>query len=519
VSLKLLLLVAWVAVVPAVARAFIIFALLAATVSCRRDERPDALMIPDAAADDSQWSRVVVHATLDTPVGVKISPGVALLTGRANYGGLLPAPGFERVDAFPVQRRCRRGSMCAVSVRQRLMTVVFAFDPVVEVDLAMPEDGARVSFPRYRDPESTSAALAKVYEQSAALEWVCLDHRLERAERLSQARRAEAVLRQTAAQARRGVVRRAADLALVQGQCTGAAANRAIAEQLLDTLQPTAPELSLWTDALSKLGSLARDSGRARALVDAVIEQHPQPAVGARLLFLRLHGLGDDADPHVVEELLRRLASPRFAKTTPARLANSLDRVRNAVALRPNDRLPDLEFSGLGGEAIRTPDSGARLELLYFSASWCDACIKSLPKMRALARAHPEVRIVYVLFDGLNDARQFAKQHAPVPGEIAWTTPDERQGLHPRVFRYAMLPSFVLAAADGDVIATSDETEFSALAEIVAGVEGREDAPRAALGIASAERGCRFAEDASPPVEDDSVSAPELVRSPESGTP
>lgn len=153
---------------PVVARALTISVLLVATASCRRNERPDAVMIPNAATDDSRWSRLVVHATLDTPVGLKISPGVALASGRANDGGLLPAPGFQRVDSFPVQRRCRRGSMCAVVVRPRLGAVVFAFDPVVEVDLAMPENGARVSFPRYRDPESTSAALAKVHEQSTA---------------------------------------------------------------------------------------------------------------------------------------------------------------------------------------------------------------------------------------------------------------------------------------------------------------------------------------------------------------
>lgn len=136
---------------------------------------------------------------------------------------------------------------------------------------------------------------------------------------------------------------------------------------------------------------------------------------------------------------------------------------------------------------IRTADAGARLQLLYFSASWCGGCIESLPKLRVLARAHPDVRIVYVLFDGPNDARQFATQRAPVPGEIAWTTPDERQALRPGVFIFTMLPSFVLVDAKGGVITTSDETEFSALADIVAGLEGREGATEAALGTTSAE--------------------------------
>ncbi|HET6583437.1 MAG TPA: hypothetical protein VFG69_08315, partial [Nannocystaceae bacterium] len=208
-------------------------------MSCRVPATAQA----DAHATDEGWSRIVVHAAVEPPVGVRIAAGVGLVGGWANYGGLLPEPGYERVDAFPVERRCARMSMCVVVIRNRMGAVVFAFDPVVEVELSPSHDARGLAFVRYRDPHTTSAALGKVYEHSSALEHACQATRVERARRRERAAPRERALRQVVQQDERGVVRRAAALALVQGQCTGADENRAIARRLLDELQPTAPEL------------------------------------------------------------------------------------------------------------------------------------------------------------------------------------------------------------------------------------------------------------------------------------
>lgn len=420
---------------------------------------------------DDGWTRVIIHSALDAPVGLTVSTGFALTGGRANPVGGLPT--VERVDGFPVERRCRRNAMCTIAVRNRLAAVVFAFDPVVEVVLS-PEGDRGLGSVHYREPGSVSAVLGEVHEQSTALESACSDHRLERLQRVARAQAPERALRELIANKERGVVGRAAGLALVQGQCTQAAENREIARGLLDTLDPTAPELTLWTDALRTIGSLAGDSRRARELVDAVAELHPVPEVGARLLFLRLYDLDEHADPRAREELAERLASPRFAQTGYARLAKTRARVRDAIALSPGDSLPRLSFRGVAGDPILPDEGGGQPQLLYFSASWCKACIGALPRVRRLSKVHPELRVVYVLFDGPNDAREFRTQRTPVPGELAWTSEDDRRALRSSIFKSVSLPSFVLADAAGTVLATSDETELAALDEVLLSAEAAE---------------------------------------------
>ena len=205
-------------------------ALLFSAISCRVPATAPA----GPTATDDRWSRVLIHASVEPPVGVKIVPGIGLVAGHANHGGTLPAPEFERVDAFPIERRCRRSSMCSLVIRNRLAAVLFAFDPVVEIDLLPSRDARKLAAVRYRDPRSTSAALGRVHERSTALELACHDTRVERARRLERAEPLERALRQVVAEEQRGVVQRAAGLALVQGQCTGSEENRAIARRLLD---------------------------------------------------------------------------------------------------------------------------------------------------------------------------------------------------------------------------------------------------------------------------------------------
>lgn len=418
---------------------------------------------PPARLAEDGWSRVVVHTAVQPPAGLRITPGVALVGGRPNPGGELPIAPFERVDAFPAELSCRSQSVCTLVIRKRLMAVVFAFDPVVEVDIDMPSGPERPAEVRYRDPRSTSAAMAMINERSAALESACRNSDIERAARRERAAPLERELRQLASESGRAEIGRAASLALVQGQCTDAPENRAIAKRLLDTLEPTAPELGPWTTSVRNLGALTGESARAEALVDAVIEQHPDPAVGGWLLLLRMNDLGDAGDPHVREAIARRLAAPRFAKTVAAEFAKSPFGSGASIALVPGDRWPAIALVSVTGETIHIDDQTTGPRLVYFSASWCKSCIDSLPRVRDLAAEHPELRIVYVLWDGPDDAREFVAKQAAIPGEVAWTDQRTRKLLSSQVMKYVSLPSFVLLDTGGIVVATSDDIELSEL--------------------------------------------------------
>jgi hypothetical protein len=64
--------------------------------------------------------------------------------------------------------------------------------------------------------------------------------------------------------------------------------------------------------------------------------------------------------------------------------------------------------------------------------------------------------------DGPNDARAF-HERAALPGEVAWTDEADREAIGAQIFRYISMPSFVLADASGQIVATSDDTKLSAL--------------------------------------------------------
>src|SRR6267142_347987 len=47
--------------------------------------------------------------------------------------------------------------------------------------------------------------------------------------------------------------------------------------------------------------------------------------------------------------------------------------------------------------------------LMTFGGSWCKTCAESLPRLKAFAKAHPELRLVYVAVENDGDrAQQFA---------------------------------------------------------------------------------------------------------------
>ncbi len=444
---------------------------LGLALGCHHERAPTTTLAPAA---DAGFSRIVVRAPIDPPVGMKVAAAVAIVGGYANPAGPMPPPDYARVDGFPAEGRCRTQSMCTVAFRKRWSAVVFAFDPVVEIELDPPAAGERSVRVRYADPSSVSAALGALSEVSAWLERACQRSETNKEDRLARAAALEAKIREIATADERPVVASAARLALVNGQCTYAEDNRQIARELLDTIAPTAPELAIWTDALRRLGALAQDPAGAQALRREVERSHPNPDVSARLLFLRLADLDEEADPRERERIEMELAEPRLADSPYRLLAEQLGRPPDAIAVAPGEAMPSVELASLDGAVVRPGDDRSRRHLLYFSSSSCGPCVKTLPKVRQFAADHPDLHLVYVLVDTEADAREFADHRAPLPGDIARTDIDT--SLRPSLLRYVMTPSFVLTDSDGTVLATSDETKFSELHALLAGLDA-EQAP------------------------------------------
>ncbi|HET6433293.1 TlpA disulfide reductase family protein [Dyella sp.] len=78
--------------------------------------------------------------------------------------------------------------------------------------------------------------------------------------------------------------------------------------------------------------------------------------------------------------------------------------------------LPATELSTLAGERWTPVSKDGRYTLLSFYFDACVPCIAEIPALNAYARAHPEVRVLAVTFDGAVSARTFrATRHLEWP--------------------------------------------------------------------------------------------------------
>lgn len=362
---------------------------------------------------------------------------------------------FAKTDAFPQELLCPLHSACVVTIRKHLKVV--AFEPKVEVELIAPSEASSSGSVRYRDASSLSAALGDALARGTELRKACLTKAPERAAML------EHSLRELAASGAPPQVRSADRLLLVEHQCSGAPENVAIAKQLLTELDPTSSDLVLWTDAIAMLGNLAGDDGAETALIDAVIAKHPSEHVIAQLLLMRLFAAIQAGDFEKRDVLVARLREPRFSRTGGLIFARHLVAFSDPLRIEPGDALPPFEVPLLDGGTLTTATPRTGPLLVYFSASWCKGCVESLPRLRKLAKDHPELQIAYVLWESAASAKTFVQHHSPIPGKIANADEDGRAAIQASILKSVVLPTFVLVDAAGKVIATSKDEKLDTL--------------------------------------------------------
>lgn len=413
-----------------------------ALCSCAHAAAPESSAPPPSPVPTG-FSRVIVHSEIDTPVGLRIDPALAIGGGVPQLANAGPGSDFAKTDAFPQELLCPLRSACTVHVRNKLKVVVFAFEPTVEVTIGMPGSV------RYHAVDSLSAALGDALAQAHALRAACTAKDTEQAATLEEA------LRETATTATHAEVRRAGGLLLMQHQCTGAQLNVGMAQGLLTEIDPTSPDLVLWTDALTMLGDVAHDEAKETALIDAVIEKHPNEHVVAHLLLGRLFATLETGDEKTRDALAARLREPRFVGTSSLTFALTILAMSDPLRVEPGESMPPLELALLDGGTLSTSSARKSPLLVYFSASWCKGCVESLPTLRKLAKENPELEIAYVLWESAASAKTYVERHAPVPGMIAHADEDARATIQKSVLKMVVLPTFVLVDAKGTVIATS----------------------------------------------------------------
>lgn len=126
---------------------------------------------------------------------------------------------------------------------------------------------------------------------------------------------------------------------------------------------------------------------------------------------------------------------------------------------------PDFALSGEAGETVRLSDYRGRVVLLDFWGTWCAPCVATLPKVSALANAHPDLVVLGLASHEEADAdpAAFARTHGATYPILRATS--EVVDL----FLVRAFPTYYVVGPDGTVLfeGTHDDDETT---------EGRLDA-------------------------------------------
>ena len=115
---------------------------------------------------------------------------------------------------------------------------------------------------------------------------------------------------------------------------------------------------------------------------------------------------------------------------------------RNALIDKP---APDFTLPTIEGKNVKLADLRGHLVVLDFWATWCGPCVAAAPMLVRAAKAHPDIRIVGISADDLDDIKRFAKDHS-----ITYTLArDEEQALWKDYFVRG-LPTTIVIDEQGD---------------------------------------------------------------------
>ncbi|MDB4962022.1 MAG: alkyl hydroperoxide reductase/Thiol specific antioxidant/Mal allergen [Myxococcales bacterium] len=139
------------------------------------------------------------------------------------------------------------------------------------------------------------------------------------------------------------------------------------------------------------------------------------------------------APPPAIERVARNGGRAVIAAAVIGVVLQVVGIVRNTELIRPMTQgdpapafsLPTIAAGGEHGEPVSLPSMRGNVVVLDFWATWCNPCLKMMPSLDALARAHPELVVLAINLDdpaaarGLWDERGYQLQLLADDGQVS----------------------------------------------------------------------------------------------------
>lgn len=244
-------------------------------------------------------------------------------------------------------------------------------------------------------------------------------------------------------------------------------ADTVLAEEALAALPPASP---FWRPLVPS--GVARRTGHSEDFddyLDAVVETHPNPEVGASVLFQRLRQASRDEDEAAQRRAYAELTS-RFPESMYVRFADSMYAPDRPIM--EGKAVPDFAFASLDDPAVTISNESllGQTYLLDFWATWCMPCIAELPE---ITKVYEDFRdrgftILSLSFDDeVGAVAPFREGRFAMP----WLHGFVEDGFDSDVakaFGVAGIPKPILVGPDGTILATESDLRGENLRETLA---------------------------------------------------
>ncbi len=274
-------------------------------------------------------------------------------------------------------------------------------------------------------------------------------------------------------------VRLAAYLSVSGVEPADSTADSTLAVAALEALPPDSP---LWRPNLpTTAAARTQRADDFRGHLDRVVAEHPDPEVGASILFQRLFRAASKEDSTAQTAAYAALSS-RFPETQYARMAAAQFAPDRAVM--EGKPVPTFALASLNDPEVMVSDESLRGKtvLLDFWATWCAPCIAELPMLTELHEQYRDrgFTIVSLSFDDEpEEVAAFREDRFAMPWEHVFIEGGFESELA-KEFGVVGIPKPILIGPDGTILATEMELRGeelrATLAEHLGPTEADEDA-------------------------------------------